>query len=394
MIEARYCVMATGCLSVPRDPDFEGADSFKGERYETARWPHEPVDFTGKRVAVIGTGSSGTQAIPLIAKEAAQVYVFQRTPNFSVPARNKPLSDEDVAKFRQNFSAYRQLLKSDQPIAPLPPPDADLNDLAARTWRGGGLYSVLGIPNLTRDEQVNQVVADYIRGKIAEIVDDPDIAEKLTPRGYPVGSKRPCVDTDYFATFNRENVELVDLRETPIAMITPTGVRTSQSDYPVDVIVYATGFDAMTGALLRIDIRGRNGIALRDVWAAGPKTYLGLQVAGFPNLFTVTGPGSPSVLSNMITSCEQHVDWIADAIGYMREKGLATMEAGTDAQEAWVAHVNDEADKTLYPRASSWYIGANVPGKPRVFMPYVGANYRTRCDAIAARGYEGFAFNR
>ena len=396
VIQARFCIMATGCLSAPRDPDFAGADSFKGESYVTGRWPHEPVDFKGKRVAMIGTGSSSIQSTPLIAQDAAQVTVFQRTPNFSLPAKNCPISDEEVAEFRRNFPIYRQMLRDGNPGVPLPPPDwvpseAELRGLADALWSGGGLLSLTVFPNLTREEKVNQVAADYVRAKIREIVKDPKVADTLTPRDYPLGTKRACVDTDYYATFNRDNVALVDLRETPIVEITPAGVKTSEREYPVDVIVYATGFDAMTGALLRIDIRGRDGVALREVWAHGPKTYLGLQVAGFPNLFTITGPGSPSVLSNMITSCEQHVDWIMGAIDYMRGKGLKTIEAKPEAQEAWVAHVNDEADQTLFPRANSWYIGANVPGKPRVFMPYVGQNYKIRCDEIAANGYEGFA---
>jgi cation diffusion facilitator CzcD-associated flavoprotein CzcO len=396
VIDSRFCVMATGCLSAPRDPDFKGADSFKGESYVTGRWPHEPVNFKGKRVAVIGTGSSAIQSTPLIAKDAAQVTVFQRTPNFSLPAKNCAISEEEIAEFRKNFPAYRQMLQDGNPGVPLPPPgwepsNEELRALAEGLWNGGGLISLTVFPNLTRDEKINQVAADYVRGKIAEIVKDPKVADKLTPRDYPLATKRACVDTDYYATFNRDNVELVDLRETPITEITPAGVRTSEKEFPVDIIVYATGFDAMTGALLKIDIRGRKGQPLREVWKDGPKTYLGLQVAGFPNLFTVTGPGSPSVLSNMITSCEQHVDWIMGAIDHMRAKGLKTMEARPDAQEAWVAHVNAEADQTLFPRANSWYIGANVPGKPRVFMPYVGEGYKIRCDEIAAKGYEGFA---
>ncbi len=395
LIDARFCIMATGCLSAPRNPPFEGYETFKGEAYTTGRWPHEPVDFKGKRVAVIGTGSSGIQSTPLIAKDAAQVYVFQRTPNFSLPALNSPLSDEEVAEFRKNFPIYRQMLLDGNPGVPLPPPDWEPNEdelrgLAGALWNGGGLLSLTVFPNLTRNEKVNAVAAEFVRAKIAEIVKDPKVADILTPRDYPLGTKRACVDTDYYATFNRDNVELVDLRKTPLERITPAGVKTSEKEYAVDMIVYATGFDAMTGALLAIDIQGRGGKALRDVWAAGPKTYLGLQIAGFPNLFTITGPGSPSVLSNMITSCEQHVDWITRAIDHMRQTGKRVIEAEPAAQEAWVEHVNDEASQTLFPKANSWYIGANVPGKPRVFMPYVGQNYKIRCDAIAANGYEGF----
>jgi cation diffusion facilitator CzcD-associated flavoprotein CzcO len=398
-IEARFCIMATGCLSVPREPDIAGAADFKGETYVTGRWPHEPVDFTGKRVAMIGTGSSSIQSMPLIAAQASQVYVFQRTPNYSLPARNCPLTDAEIAEFRANFPVYREMLRSGQPGIPLPPADwipsdDDLRALAEGLWNGGGLLSLAVIPNVTRDEKINEVAAEFVRARIRDIVKDPAVAAKLTPTEFPIGSKRACVDTDYYASFNRDNVTLVDIRDTPIKEITATGVRTTAADYPVDIIVFATGFDAMTGALLKMDIRGRGGRSLREAWAHGPKTYLGLQVAGFPNLFTVTGPGSPSVLTNMITSCEQHVDWIMGALENLRAKDLATMEATPEAQEAWVAHVNQEADRTLYPRANSWYIGANVPGKPRVFMPYVGEGYKVRCDEVAAKGYEGFALAR
>ncbi|MFZ0269396.1 flavin-containing monooxygenase [Caulobacter sp.] len=395
-IAARFCVMATGCLSAPRDFDLPGAETFEGETYVTGLWPHEPIDFSGKRVAVIGTGSSAVQSTPLIAEQADQVYVFQRTPNYSLPALNAPLSDEEVAGFRANFPAYVELLRSGQPPLPIPPADyapsdEELNTLVEQLWNGWGLISAVQIPNIVRDERCNQAAGDFVRARIAETVKDPVLAEKLTPRSFPIMTKRACVDTGWYEAFNRNNVELVDLRDTPITAITPTGVRTTERDYPVDVIVSALGFDAMTGALLRIDIRGRDGVTLGEAWAEGPKTYLGLAVAGFPNLFTVTGPGSPSVLTNVLTAAEQHVDWIMDAIAHVRATNAATLEATTAAQEDWVAHVNDEADKTLFPRAASWYMGANIPGKPRVFMPYVGEGYKLHCDAVAAEGYRGFA---
>lgn len=395
-LEAQFCVMATGCLSVPRKPDIKGAETFSGETYVTGLWPHDPVDFKGKRVAMIGTGSSSIQSMPLIARDASQVYVFQRTPNFSLPALNRPLTEEEIAEFRANFLAYREMLRSGNPGIPLPPEDwtpssEELQLLVEGLWNGMGLLSLTVIPNLMRDAQINKVAADFVRSKVKEIVKDPVLAEKLTPGDFPIGAKRACVDTDYFASFNRDNVTLVDLNETPIEEITPKGVRTSAGLFEVDVIIFATGFDAMTGALLRMDIRGRGGEALRNAWEHGPRSYLGLAVSGFPNLFTVTGPGSPSVLSNMITSCEQHVDWIFDAISHVRKTGAHRIEAQPQAQEEWVRHVNEEADQTLYPQANSWYIGANVPGKPRVFMPYVGQGYKVRIDEIAAKGYEGFA---
>ena len=396
VFDAQFLVMATGCLSVPRDPDLPGAKTFKGAAYITGQWPHQPVDFRGKRVAMIGTGSSAIQSMPLIAQDAAEVYVFQRTPNFSLPALNAPLSDAEVAEFNANFPIYRELLRSGDPGIPVPPPgwkpsDEELAELVKLLWNGGGLVSTTMIPDLVRDERINNAAADFVRARIREIVKDPTLADKLTPRDFPIAAKRACVDTDYYASYNRENVHLVDLHDTPIEEITPEGVRTSDAVYPVDIIIYALGFDAMTGALVRVDIRGRGGVTLKDAWRDGPKTYLGLAVAGFPNLFTVTGPGSPSVLTNVLTAGEQHVDWIFDAITHVRATGASVIEATNEAQENWVAHVNDEADKTLYPRAASWYIGANVPGKPRVFMPYVGEGYKKRCDQIARDGYPGFA---
>ena len=375
-ISARFCVMATGCLSVPNEPNFPGQADFEGPTYHTGRWPHEGVDFTGKRVAVIGTGSSAIQSIPQIARQAAQVTIFQRTPNYSVPAHNGPIDPAVVQAWNANRAENRQL---------------------QRLSAGGFISS-------DATELLSVEVSDEVRHKtyeqrwarggfaIRERVKDPAVAEKLSPRGYPWGTKRLCVDIDYYETYNRPNVTLVDLRETPLDRITATGVRTAEADYPADAIVFAIGFDAMTGALARIDIRGREGIVLKDEWAAGPRTYLGLMVAGFPNLFTVTGPGSPSVLSNMVVSIEQHVDWICDCIGYLGNRQLGVIEASPEAQEAWVAHVNEVADQTLYKQANSWYLGANVPGKPRVFMPYAGGVgvYRELCDGIAARGYEGF----
>ncbi|MGA0603212.1 flavin-containing monooxygenase [Caulobacter sp. KR2-114] len=392
---ARWVVAATGCLSVPKAPDIPGADSFAGPSYLTGLWPHEGVDFTGRRVAMIGTGSSAIQSTPLIADQAAQLTIFQRTPNFSLPARNRELTDAEIDEFMAAFPAYKALLDSGQPALPAPPEDwqpteAELKERAEALWSGDGLLALIALPNLTKDPRINAIAADYVRDKIRQIVQDPATAEALIPRDYPLGAKRPCVDTDYFAAFNRPNVALVDLLKTPIVEINAAGVRTTEGQYDVDAIVFATGFDAMTGALLKMDIRGRGGRSLADAWAEGPKTLLGLQVAGFPNLFTVTGPGSPSVLSNMIVSLEQHVDWIADAITHLRATNHTTMEPDPTAQEAWVQHVNEVAAETLYPQANSWYLGANVPGKPRVFMPYVGPGYKVRCDEIAANGYEGF----
>ncbi|MBS0410957.1 MAG: NAD(P)/FAD-dependent oxidoreductase [Proteobacteria bacterium] len=399
-VTARYCIMATGCLSVANEVAFPGADRFQGETYRTSRWPHEGVDFTGKRVAVIGTGSSAIQSIPLIAEQAAQVTVFQRTPNFSVPAHNGPIPEAVLEDWKRNRAKYRQeardagfairMVDGQETLAF----DATAEQRQAeyeRRWGIGGFALMGAYGDLIVDRAANETASEFVREKIRSIVKDPATAEKLSPRSFPMGTKRLCIDTGYYATFNRDNVSLVDLRAEPLEAIEPTGVRTADHLYEADAIVYAIGFDAMTGALGRIDIRGRGGVTLKDAWAEGPRTYLGLMIAGFPNLFIVTGPGSPSVLCNMAVAIEQHVDFISDCIAWMGERQAGTIEATPAAQDAWVAHVNEVADTTLYPQANSWYMGANVPGKPRVFMPYIGGfpAYRDRCAEVAANGYEG-----
>jgi cyclohexanone monooxygenase len=395
-VAARWLVMATGCLSTPRAPAIPGVESFAGPTYHTGAWPHEGVDFSGQRVAVIGTGSSGIQSIPQIAAQADRVTVFQRTPNFSIPARNTPLTDKDIAAFEEMYPAYLAMVKGpglgfgggslELPI----PDDEAQRKRYEELWEIGGAGFLAAWGNLLTSVEVNERAASFVRDKIAEVVSDPATAGALQPRDHPLGTKRICVDIDYYETYNRPNVELVNLKETPIEEITATSVRTAAATYEVDALVFATGFDAMTGALKAIDITGAGGKDFREAWAEGPKAYLGLAVAGFPNLFIITGPGSPSVLSNMINSIEQHVEWIADCVAYMREHGLTRIEADQDTQEAWVRHVAAVADKTLFPRAASWYMGANIPGKPRVFMPYIGAGYRKKCADVAAAGYEGF----
>ncbi|HEY3065601.1 MAG TPA: NAD(P)/FAD-dependent oxidoreductase [Methylomirabilota bacterium] len=400
-VSAAFCIMATGCLSDAQLPAIKGRETFAGRSYHTGRWPHEGVDFTGQRVGVIGTGSSAIQSIPLIAQQAAHLFVFQRTPNYSVPAHNAPLDRDYERRVKATYADFRQQAREsrvgfvaersgDSALAVAP--DERQREYEKR-WHRGGLGFAATYTDLLLDKAANDTAAEFFRAKIRAIVRDPAVAEALTPTDYPLGTKRLCVDTGYYATFNRPNVTLVDLRKTPIAAITPGGVRTSDAEYAVDSLVFATGFDAMTGALLNIDIRGRAGQTLREKWAAGPRTYLGLAIAGFPNLFTITGPGSPSVLSNMIVSIEQHVDWIAACLDYMRAHGRRRIEATIAAEEAWVAHVNEVGNLTLYPLAKSWYTGANVPGKPRIFMPYIGGvgTYRQKCDEIAANGYAGFA---
>jgi cyclohexanone monooxygenase len=401
-VRAKFVVLATGCLSNARMPDIKGLSDFRGKVYHTGHWPHEPVDFTGQRVAVIGTGSSGIQSVPIIAEQASQLTVFQRTPNFSIPARNATLTAEEREAVRAKYPEIRRFAREEARngiYAEMPDRGAlDDGDNERRSkyearWAHGGLTFMSVYNNLAIDKAANDTAANFVREKIAEIVKDPDTARLLQPNNHPIGSKRICIDTDYFAAFNRPNVKLVDIRSNPIEQILPNAVRAGGKDYEVDALVLATGFDAMTGSVAKIDIRGRNGLPLNQKWAEGPKTYLGLMSAGFPNLFIITGPGSPSVLSNMIVSIEQHVDWIADCVGYMRDRGLLTMEAKKDAEENWVAHVNEVAHTTLYPQANSWYMGANIPGKPQIFMPYIGGVgvYRKICDEVAAKDYDGFA---
>ena len=399
-VSARFCIMATGCLSTAQVPKFEGFETFKGKWYHTGNWPHEGVDFTGQRVGVIGTGSSAIQSIPIIARQAAHLFVFQRTPNFSVPACNAPLDPDYERSVKASYAEFRRqaresrvgfvVERNDQSALEVSPDERE-REYETR-WKRGGLGFSSTFTDLLISKEANDTAADFFRAKIRSIVRDPAVAELLAPRDYPLGTKRLCVDTDYYATFNRDNVSLIDLKKSPIEAITPDGLRTREQSYAFDSIVFATGFDAMTGALLSIDIRGLNGRTLRDKWAEGPRTYLGVSIAGFPNLFTITGPGSPSVLSNMIVSIEQHADWIADCVDYLRQQGRAAIEATVEAEDEWVQHVNEVGHLTLYPLANSWYMGANIPGKPRIFMPYIGGVgvYRQKCDEVAAKGYEGF----
>ena len=400
-ITCHHYVMASGCLSVPKTPDIEGADRFTGEVYFTGRWPHEGVDFTGKRVAVIGTGSSGIQSIPLIAEQASQLTVYQRTPNFSVPAHNGPVRPEKKAPLEADREAYREAAKWSRGGIPAEPteilgitaPEEVRRERFQAAWDAGELFEILGVfaDQSVRPES-NEIVAEMIRERIRDIVDDPEVAEALCPYDHYFGTKRPCLDTNYYATFNLPHVELVNLRETPIRTITETGIETVDGAKEFDAIVYATGFDAMTGAIVAVDITGRGGVTLKQRWADGPTTYLGLMTVDFPNFFTITGPGSPSVLSNMMVSIEQHVDWIADTLTHLRDAGFETIEPTPTAEAGWVQHNNDCADITLHPTANSWYIGANVPGKPRVFLPYIGGvdAYRRTCDDVVAQGYLGF----
>ncbi len=409
---AKYCIMATGCLSVPQLPDIPGVDNFQGNLYQASKWPHEPVSFKGQKVGIIGTGSSGIQAIPVIAEEADHLYVFQRTPNFSVPAANGPLDRDWVSEFKKNYRAHRQNHKigngsgfgdlqieprteMKEPILRAEVDDIEATALLEEAWRSGGAKFMSAIGDQLMNEEANQFAREFVYRKIHETVKDPETAELLCPTNHPIGSRRICVDINYYDTYNRDNVSLVSVKDHPIEQITEKGVQVNGEVFEVDTLVLATGFDAMTGALLRIDIQGSKGEKLADKWHAGPRSYLGLAVAGFPNLFTITGPGSPSVLSNMLVSIEQHVDWIMDCIGHMKSNNLTVFEAEQYAEDQWVEHVNEVANMTLFPKGGSWYLGANVKGKPRIFMPYAGGvgPYREICDAITADGYKGFSFH-
>jgi len=401
VVTGQFVVMATGCLSSTNLPDFKGLGSFKGRTYHTGQWPHEEVRFDGLRVGVIGTGSSAIQSIPIIAGQAKEVFVFQRTPNYSIPAHNAPLDPAYEAQIKADYAGFRARNRRMMPGFGSNNPRNEKSVFEAgeeerraafeARWNRGGLGFQGAFGDLMLNDEANQIAAEFVRGKVREIVKDPALAEKLAPR-QAIGCKRICVDTGYYDTFNRPHVHLVDISQAPIEEITPTGLRTGGQDYALDAIVFATGFDAMTGTLLKMDIRGRNGLTLREKWSAGPRTYLGLGVVGFPNLFIVTGPGSPSVLTNMIVSIEQHVDWISDCVQYLRDHGKRSIEATEPAEISWVGHVNAVADATIYPTCNSWYLGANVPGKTRVFMPLIGfPAYADKCEEVKARGYEGFA---
>ena len=395
---ARYCIMATGCLSAANKPRFEGDDTFRGAVYHTGQWPHEGVDFSGKAVGVIGTGSSAVQSIPVIAEQCRQLTVFQRTPNFSAPAHNAPLDPEYAKAVKADYKAFRQrgqeslvawdIEMNEKEYGEMSP--AEIKACLEERWEMGGLFFYGTLADLLTNQAANDVVSDFVREKIRSKVDDPATADLLTPKTM-IGCKRICADTHYFETYNRDNVTLVDISSTPITKITPTGLEVGEQSWDFDVLVYATGFDAMTGSLNRIDIRGRNGLKLKDKWEAGPRTMLGLQTAGFPNMFIIANAGSPSVLTNMITAIEQHVEWIGDAIAHLKASNLNTIEPTTAAEDEWVNHTNEVAGETLLLGCNSWYLGANIPGKARVFMPYLGyPDYKERCATIAAEGYPGF----
>nr|WP_277620299.1 NAD(P)/FAD-dependent oxidoreductase [Mesobacillus campisalis] len=401
-VSAKYFITGVGCLSASNLPKFNGLENFKGEWYHTGHWPHHKVDFTGKRVGIIGTGSSGVQAIPVIAREAEHLTVFQRTPQYSAPARNHPYDLEYIKRSKENFLEIKKQMRESQGGQPVEVPTKSALEVTSEerqqkfeeAWQTGGQGIFTSYYDITVDPKANETASEFIRSKIGEIVKKPEVAEKLKPTYY-YGTKRPIIDTDYYETFNRDNVSLVDVRTNRIEEITDNGLQTTEAEYELDVLVFATGFDGMTGPLLKIDIRGKDGVSLKEKWKGGEdtRTYLGVANAGFPNFFMITGPESPSVLSNMPVSIEQHVEWIGDCIEYMRENNIDTIEAKVDAEEAWSKHCREVAEATLFTKTDSWYTGANIPGKPRRFLIYLGGGgaYRQKCAEIAANGYEGFS---
>lgn len=395
---ARHVIAATGCLSVPSQPVFQGTEDFGGELYWTSNWPHEGVDLAGKKVAVIGTGSSGVQTITAIAPNVGELTVFQRTPVFAVPAHNGPNGDrlaDAKTRYREIRESSRMTLGglqcNDGTRLLVETDPTEVERELDRRWANGGLCFPNGFKDIVTDAAANEVAANYIRQQIRTKVTDPNLVEKLLPR-YPVSTKRLCVDTGYYEVYNQDNVSLIDISEHPIRRITERGILAGDTEHEFDVIILATGFDAMTGALNSMDIRNGEK-SLRDKWAHGPRTYLGLMSADFPNLFLITGPQSPSVLSNMLTSIEYHVDWVTRALEHMREHGLMRMEAEPEVEDNWVNTTNDLADLTLMPQAASWYMGANIPGKQRVFMPFVGGvgTYKQIGDGVEVARYHGFA---
>jgi cation diffusion facilitator CzcD-associated flavoprotein CzcO len=402
---ATYLVTAVGCLSAANVPAIEGLGEFRGQWVHTGQWPHDDVDFAGKRVGQIGTGSTGIQAAPVIAQTAAHLTVFQRTANYSVPARNAPLTPDFRRWVHEQFEEIRGIAQttvnghafriSERKVADVTPEERQAIYDAA--WETGGLQFRATFGDLMIDKAANDTAADFLKARIRAVVKDPATAAALADIDHPYAAKRPPIDTDYFETFNRPNVSLVDLRADPIERITPNGIKTRSREHPLDIIVFATGFDGLTGSLLKMDIRGRAGRSLREDWKAGPETYLGLQAPGYPNLFMITGPGSPSVLTNMPVAIEQHVEWITECIGHLRRNGIDTVEPSVEAARSWGARVDEAARATLlWDAKHSWYFGANVAGKPQVFLPYAGGlhRYRKICDNVAAKGYEGFVMDR
>lgn len=403
-INSQYFIMATGCISTTQIPNIKGLSDYVGNTFHTGDWPHEEVDFSGQSIAVIGTGSSGIQSIPVLAKQAKKLTVFQRTPNYSIPSQNEPMTKKYERSWKDVYSERRKemrysahgSLKDLNDVPALSVDEDQRQELYTKRWAIGGTGFLGSFNDLLTNADANYTAAEYVRQQIKRVVNDKETAEILCPRSYPIGTKRICIDTGYFETYNRENVKLVDISKKPIQRLVADGIVVDDQLHPFDSIIFATGFDAMTGSIFNVDIKGRDGLALKDKWNAGPKTYLGLMSVSFPNLFMITGPGSPSVKSNMIMSIEQHVDLVTETLLTMRSKGLSVVEPELEAENKWVDHVQEVANKTLFPQANSWYMGANIPGKPRLFMPYIGGvgAYRQICEEIVANNYRGFKFEK
>ena len=403
-INAQYFIMATGCISTTQIPNIKGLSDYVGNTFHTGDWPHEEVDFSGQSIAVIGTGSSGIQSIPVLAKQAKKLTVFQRTPNYSIPSQNEPMTKKYERSWKDVYSERRKemrysahgSLKDLNDVPALSVDEDQRQELYTKRWAIGGTGFLGSFNDLLTNADANYTAAEYVRQQIKRVVKDKETAEILCPRSYPIGTKRICIDTGYFETYNRENVKLVDISKKHIQRLVTDGIIVDDQLYAFDSIIFATGFDAMTGSIFNVDIKGRDGLALKEKWNAGPKTYLGLMSASFPNLFMITGPGSPSVKSNMIMSIEQHVDLVIETLLSMRRKGFSVVEPELEAENKWVDHVQEVANKTLFPQANSWYMGANIPGKPRLFMPYIGGvgAYREICEEIVANNYRGFKFEK
>lgn len=401
-VRTKYFVSAVGCLSKPFVPEFDGLDSFDGQWYHTSRWPDDPVDFSDKRVGLIGTGSTGIQIAPQLAEKASELKVFQRTPNYAVPAQNRPLEEGEFEEIKRNYDSIWEDARESETGWPVETQyetaeglsQEEIDESLEEGWQKGGAYFANVFGDLITNKETNDAVCEFVRSKIRETVDDPEVAEKLVPTDHPYGAKRPPRSFGYYETYNEEHVSLVDVDEAPIERITPDGIQTTEDLHDLDVIVFATGFDAVTGAVVGMDIEGRNGLSLEEKWEAGPQTYLGLASHGFPNLFMVTGPQSPSVLTNMPQAIEQHVEWISDCIDYMDEQGLEFVEPERAAEQEWVKHTTEVANQQLITEADSWYKGANVPGKPSTFLVYSGGlkTYREICNDVVESDYEGFVF--
>ena len=400
-LRSKFLIFATGCLSVPIDPNIAGLEKFEGKIYRTSKWPKEPVDFSGQRIAVVGTGSSGIQAIPVLAQEAEHLYVLQRTPNYVVPGRNSPMDAEYERDWKAHYREHRLAAletRSNNLFGAGTSPGSELSaeererEFESR-WQAGGLGFSYAFPDLTTHPEVNKQASEFVRRKIAEKVPDPQVAGSLAPTEYGIGGRRLCVDNGYYETFNRDNVTLVDLRRDPLVSMTSRGFRTERADFGIDALVLATGFDALTGALMKVAIHGRDGRSLRDKWKDNPSNYLGLAVAGFPNMFVITGPGSPSVLSNMVISIEQHVDWIAECLDYLRKHGRNRIEVKQESEDNWGRHISEISEGSLIKKTRSWYTGANVEGKPRSVFIYMGGAKRYKEEletAGSSTGYQGF----